>query len=117
MIIPARPQYPRLDLRGYLVVNRNNLGILLRVGVKVGIYKIRLTYFLPGIPRINLSTVHKSKGGECDNVVLMTDLSRANSEEMEIDSDDTNRVFYVGATRAKQSLHIINPQQERGFII
>ena len=68
-------------------------------------------------PKINLSTIHMAKGGECDNVMLMTDLSRANSEEMEIDSDDTNRVFYVGATRAKQSLHIINPQQERGFII
>ena len=36
-------QNDRLDLRGYLVVNRNNLGILLRVGVKVGIYKIRLS--------------------------------------------------------------------------
>ena len=69
------------------------------------------------VDKINLSTIHMAKGGECDNVMLMTDLSRANSEEMEIDSDDTNRVFYVGATRAKQSLHIINPQQERGFII
>ena len=38
-------------------------------------------------------------------------------DEMEIDSDDTNRVFYVGATRAKQSLHIVQPQRERGFII
>ena len=51
-------------------------------------------------PKINLSTIHMAKGGECDNVMLMTDLSRANKEEMEIDSDDTNRVFYVGATRA-----------------
>ena len=58
-----------------------------------------------------------AKGGECDNVMLLTDLSRANRDEMEKNSDDTNRVFYVGATRAKQSLHIINPQQERGFII
>ena len=68
-------------------------------------------------PKINLSTIHMAKGGECDNVMLMTDLSRANQDEMEIDSDDTNRVFYVGATRAKQSLHIVQPQRERGFII
>ena len=40
-----------------------------------------------------------------------------NRDEMEKDSDDTNRVFYVGATRAKKELHIIQPQQERGFII
>ena len=68
-------------------------------------------------PKINLSTIHMAKGGECDNVMLMTDLSRANQDEMEIDSDDTNRVFYVGATRAKQALHIVQPQRERGFII
>jgi superfamily I DNA/RNA helicase len=51
-----------------------------------------------------------AKGGECDNVMLMTDLSRANRDEMEINSDDTNRVFYVGVTRAKKSLHIVQSQ-------
>ena len=67
--------------------------------------------------RINLSTIHMSKGGECDNVAIMTDLSRANRDEMEINPDDTNRVFYVGVTRAKKSLHIIQPQSYGGFII
>ena len=57
--------------------------------------------------KINLSTIHMAKGGECDNVALMTDLSRANRDEMEINSDDTNRVFYVGVTRAKKSLHVV----------
>ena len=68
-------------------------------------------------PKINMSTIHVAKGGECDNVMLLTDLSRAAQEEMEKDSDDTNRVFYVGATRAKESLHIINNQRDRGFIL
>jgi ATP-dependent exoDNAse (exonuclease V) beta subunit len=45
--------------------------------------------------KINLSTIHKSKGGECDNVLLLTDLSRANQDEMEQNPDDTNRAFYV----------------------
>jgi len=67
--------------------------------------------------RINLSTIHMAKGGECDNVAIMTDLSRANRNEMEINSDDTNRVFYVGVTRAKKSLHIIQSQSYGGFII
>jgi superfamily I DNA/RNA helicase len=48
-----------------------------------------------------------AKGGECDNVALMTGLSRANRDEMEINSDDTNRTFYVGVTRAKKSLHVV----------
>ena len=68
-------------------------------------------------PLINLSTIHMAKGGECDNVMLFTDLSRANREEMEINPDDTNRVFYVGVTRAKEQLHIIEPQNYGGFKI
>ena len=66
--------------------------------------------------KINLSTIHMAKGGECDNVALMTDLSRANRDEMEINSDDTNRVFYVGVTRAKKALHIVQADYG-GFII
>ena len=68
-------------------------------------------------PKINLSTIHMAKGGECENVMLLTDLSRANQNEMEVSPEDTDRVFYVGATRAKKSLHIINPQTERGYFI
>ena len=68
-------------------------------------------------PKIHLSTIHVAKGGECDNVMLMTDLSLANQEEMEKNSDDTNRVFYVGATRAKEELHIVQPQRGGGFIL
>ena len=66
--------------------------------------------------KVNLSTIHMAKGGECDNVAIMTDLSRANREEMEINSDDTNRVFYVGVTRAKKSLHVVQSEYG-GFII
>ena len=46
----------------------------------------------------------------------MTDLSRANKNEMEINPDDTNRAFYVGVTRAKKSLHIVQADYG-GFII
>ena len=67
--------------------------------------------------KINLSTIHGAKGGEADNVMLLTDLPRKAQEAMEVNADDESRVFYVGATRAKKELHIIQPQQERGFII
>jgi superfamily I DNA/RNA helicase len=61
-------------------------------------------------PRIVLSTIHGVKGGEADNVVLLTDLSRQTLKEYERVPDDVNRLFYVGATRTKEHLHIVEPK-------
>jgi len=63
-----------------------------------------------GEPRITVSTIHGAKGGEADNVVLFTDLSPAAEEQMTITPDDTHRVFYVGVTRAKENLFIVEPE-------
>lgn len=56
-------------------------------------------------PRIKLSTIHAMKGGEDDNVALYLGWTWACSES-EFPSDE-HRVFYVGATRARHNLHII----------
>ena len=61
-------------------------------------------------PRITLSTIHGAKGGECQNVVLLTDLTRRTYGEYEKRPDDVNRLFYVGATRTKEHLHIVEPK-------
>lgn len=58
-------------------------------------------------PRIRLSTIHGTKGGEADNVVLFTDLSPAALEQI---GDDLHRLFYVGVTRTKQNLFIVEPE-------
>ena len=63
-------------------------------------------------PRITLSTIHGAKGGESQNVVLLTDLSLNTYNAYEKNPDDENRLFYVGATRTKEHLHIISPKQE-----
>jgi len=69
-------------------------------------------------PRIHLSTIHSVKGGERQNVVLLTDLSHNTYKSYEKNPDDENRLFYVGATRTKENLHIIEPKQyNKGFII
>ena len=47
---------------------------------------------------------------------LKAEVMHAVREEMEINSDDTNRVFYVGVTRAKKSLHVVKSEYG-GFII
>jgi superfamily I DNA/RNA helicase len=58
-------------------------------------------------PRIKLSTIHGTKGGEADNVILFTDLSPAAVDQY---GDDLHRVFYVGVTRTKQNLYIVEPE-------
>jgi superfamily I DNA/RNA helicase len=69
-------------------------------------------------PRIELSTIHAAKGGECQNVVLLSDLTKTTLENYHKNPDDENRLFYVGATRTKENLHIIEPKRaEKAFII
>jgi len=68
--------------------------------------------------RVKLSTIHAAKGGECQNVVLLTDLTKTTLETYHKNPDDENRLFYVGATRTKENLHIIEPKRaEKAFII
>ena len=61
-------------------------------------------------PRINISTIHGAKGGECDNVVLLTDLTENTQKGYDRNPDDEERLFYVGATRTKETLHIVRPR-------
>jgi superfamily I DNA/RNA helicase len=68
---------------------------------------------LSGKPRIRISTIHKAKGGEADNVALLLDSSRACTESP--DQDGEIRTFYVGMTRARKELHLIEPQNRYGF--
>ena len=65
---------------------------------------------------IKLSTIHGAKGGEADKVLLLSDLSTRFAKEYERNSDDINRLLYVGITRAKQELHIVLPKnRQKGF--
>ena len=66
-------------------------------------------------PRIKLSTIHGSKGGEADNVMLLTDLSRKTDAEYWKQRDEERRVFYVGMTRARNTLNIVRSQSDREF--
>jgi superfamily I DNA/RNA helicase len=65
------------------------------------------------MPKINLSTIHQSKGGEADTVVLLTDVSTTVWEN--IHKDDEHRVWYVATTRAKNKLVIVQEQGTRYY--
>ena len=66
-------------------------------------------------PRIRLSTIHAAKGGEADNVVLLTDITTRVYKNYQQNPDDENRVFYVGVTRTKENLFLIEPQTTRCY--
>jgi DNA helicase-2/ATP-dependent DNA helicase PcrA len=68
-------------------------------------------------PRIRLSTIHAAKGGEATNVVLLTDITTRVYKTYQQNPDDENRVFYVGLTRAKENLYLIEPATTRCFQI
>jgi superfamily I DNA/RNA helicase len=80
------------DKRDYIIA-------MLRRGIRIG-----------QKPPIRLSTIHGAKGGEADNVLLLTDLSSKFADEYAYNPDNINRILYVGITRARQGLHIVRPQ-------
>ena len=69
-------------------------------------------------PRITLSTIHGAKGGEADNVLVLPDITKSALDHNDMDPDELHRLFYVAVTRAKNSLHILEPKNyERAYVL
>lgn len=58
-------------------------------------------------PRVRLHTIHGAKGGEADHVVLMLEVARRSYENQLKKPDEELRVWYVGVTRARQRLTLV----------
>jgi superfamily I DNA/RNA helicase len=125
---------PLLDLAGEALVNmdylRKDLGLLVdgekrwhqvlgKIGLDMQHYILNALKRGDNVknPRIKLSTIHSIKGGEDDNILLIPDISYAAYKEYERNPSIEHRVFYVGVTRAKKNLHIMQPQTERFYNI
>ena len=67
--------------------------------------------------RIKLSTIHSVKGEEAENVILFTDLERIIYEAALKNKDTEHRLFFVGITRAKENLFIMNQGYEYQYNI
>jgi DNA helicase II / ATP-dependent DNA helicase PcrA len=61
-------------------------------------------------PRIKINTIHGVKGGEADNVVIVTDMAQRTFHEYHENPDDEHRVWYVAVTRAKENLFVMEPR-------
>jgi hypothetical protein len=66
-------------------------------------------------PRIKLSTFHAMKGGEDDNCVVWLASTKAATES--IYPDDEHRAFYVGVTRARDQLYILQSNNKYRYTI
>jgi|TARA_R100001530_G_scaffold63318_1_gene45515 DNA helicase-2/ATP-dependent DNA helicase PcrA len=64
------------------------------------------------IPKIKILTIHGSKGGEADNVVLLSELSRKSYTSLLKNGDDERRVFYTGITRTKKNLFLVRSSND-----
>lgn len=64
-------------------------------------------------PRVRVATIHGAKGGEADHVVLMKEMAFRTYTAMDNDPEDEARVWYVGVTRAKHKLSIVESTTQR----
>ena len=58
--------------------------------------------------RIKVSTIHSVKGEEAENVILFTDLEPIIYQSALINKDTEHRLFFVGVTRAKEKLFVMD---------
>jgi superfamily I DNA/RNA helicase len=72
--------------------------------------------------KVELSTIHGAKGRECENVILYIDFGSEDendflAREADKDPDKIHRLFFVGVTRAKQNLYIMESTQTNFYNI
>jgi len=60
-------------------------------------------------PRVQLMSIHQSKGREADTVILDIELARRTYDAYMTNPEDEHRVFYVGVTRARERLYTLLP--------
>lgn len=67
-------------------------------------------------PKTRVGTIHSVKGSEADNVALLTTTSRVveHSKEDLTTHDEECRLAYVGVTRARRNLYVINEGKFNG---
>lgn len=66
-------------------------------------------------PQILVSTIHHVKGAEARNVAVMLDTTRRTKNNIYNDIDEELRVLYVGVTRTKENLYLIDSKNGNGY--
>jgi superfamily I DNA/RNA helicase len=66
-------------------------------------------------PNVELSTIHKAKGREADNVVVLLDQTGNIMDARAINPDNEHRNWYVAVTRAKKRLFTVMNSSVHGY--
>ena len=66
-------------------------------------------------PQVLVSTIHHVKGGEAKNVAIMLDTTRKTKGNVFENIDEELRILYVGVTRAKENLFLIDSKNGEGY--
>lgn len=66
-------------------------------------------------PQILVSTIHHVKGGEAENVALLLDTTKRTKGNVFADIDEELRILYVGVTRTKENLFLVNSKNGDGY--
>ena len=66
-------------------------------------------------PQVLVSTIHHVKGGEAKNVAIMLDATRKTKGNVFENIDEELRILYVGVTRAKENLFLIDSKNGEGY--
>lgn len=66
-------------------------------------------------PRVKVSTFHAMKGGEDDNVAVFLGTTRSCTKSPY--PEDETRAFYVGVTRARENLVIVQSDKKQRFFL
>lgn len=66
-------------------------------------------------PQILVSTIHYVKGGEADNVSILLDATDRTKNNVFYDIDEELRVLYVGITRTRENLFLVDSKKGNGY--